>query len=156
MSKLPIWGRFTRWRGADGRDASGTTAVEFALIAPVLVLLTIGVVDLGMAIHAAMRLAESTRIGAQYALGDIDDTAGIQNAVLYATNLPPAEVTPTVSARFCECDSVGATCGTVCASGFDASEYITVTAEMTFESILSYPWLDTPVILTQSTTIRIN
>lgn len=142
------------WRIMKGRD-DGSAAVEFALIAPVLVLMLIAVVDLGLVMIDNVRLSSAVRAGAQFAMQDPDDKTSIRTVAVNATTLTidPADIT--VSDKFCECDGVVSACDTTCASGFAPGEYVTVTATTTVTSILSYPWLPSPTTLSQSTTIRV-
>lgn len=49
-------------------DRGGATAVEFAFIAPVLFLLTLGMIELGMILFEYHRVGEATRRGARVAL----------------------------------------------------------------------------------------
>jgi Flp pilus assembly protein TadG len=44
------------------------TTVELAIIAPVVILLLIGMVDLGVAVYSSNTLAEAVRAGARYAV----------------------------------------------------------------------------------------
>ena len=64
----------------------GRVAVEFAIIVPVLVVLTLGAVDYGAAANVATKLDSAARAGAQYGLNHPADTCGIAAAVLNATN----------------------------------------------------------------------
>ena len=50
------------------RDRSGAAAVEFALIAPVLFLLTLGIIEVGMILLEWHRIGEAARDGARVAL----------------------------------------------------------------------------------------
>lgn len=49
------------------RGDAGTALVEFALIAPVLILLLVGILDLGRAMNASITLANAAREGSYYA-----------------------------------------------------------------------------------------
>ena len=50
------------------RDRSGAAAVEFALVAPVLFLLTLGIIEVGMILLEWHRIGEAARDGARVAL----------------------------------------------------------------------------------------
>ena len=54
-------------------DRSGVAAVEFAIIVPVLLALTMGVIDFGMYIGTRIELEQALRAGGQYALKDPTD-----------------------------------------------------------------------------------
>ncbi len=49
------------------RDRSGVAALEFAFIAPVLILLTVGIIDVGRMMWTASTLDHVAREGARYA-----------------------------------------------------------------------------------------
>ncbi len=61
------------WRPSIGRKARdrGATAVEFALVLPLLLLLVFGIIDFGRALNAQITLTQAAREGARLeALGD--------------------------------------------------------------------------------------
>jgi Flp pilus assembly protein TadG len=67
------------------RDESGQAIVETAFVAPILVLLLVGLVDYGRFMHDGILIANAARAGAQYASQNVrtaNDISGIQNAVL--------------------------------------------------------------------------
>ena len=49
------------------RDTGGTSMVEFALVAPVLFLLLVGILDLGRAVNAYVTVSNASREGSHYA-----------------------------------------------------------------------------------------
>jgi Flp pilus assembly protein TadG len=61
------------------RDERGQTAVEFALIAPVLIILLLGIIQLGVAFHDYVTITDAARAGARKAItarfgaGSFDD-----------------------------------------------------------------------------------
>ncbi|WP_437171125.1 TadE/TadG family type IV pilus assembly protein [Falsiroseomonas sp. E2-1-a4] len=105
-------------------------AVEFAIIAPVLITLLAGAANIGFAADHGIRLANAARAGAQYATVLPGDAAGAQSAA--QAILPGASVT--VAPMVCTCPLSGATggptvgCNTACATGM--ARYITVTVSM--------------------------
>ncbi len=65
--------RAMNWRPSNGRKARdrGATAVEFALVLPLLLLLVCGIIDFGRALNAQITLTQAAREGARLeALGD--------------------------------------------------------------------------------------
>ena len=50
------------------RRQEGTSTVEFALVAPVLLLLLIGILDLGRAVNAYVTVSSAAREGSHYAI----------------------------------------------------------------------------------------
>ncbi|MGA3399360.1 MAG: TadE/TadG family type IV pilus assembly protein [Acetobacteraceae bacterium] len=111
----------------------GIAATEFALIAPVMLTLLLGVYDVGNAIQERLQLEQAVRAGAQYALSWPDQTSGISAAISAA--LPPSWTSPTVtvSAPACWCWSSGGgatstPCSATCAEGSTKRSYVTLTA----------------------------
>lgn len=133
-----------------GRAAGGAAAVEFALLAPVLVVVLSGIVGYGLAMFDKIDLVSATRAGAQLALIDSSDTSAIENAVVGATGLgiTAADVSTT---EYCEClDGSTITCGATCGDGSDNRHFMTITA--TFDHTLLL--IGNTVTLTGETTVR--
>lgn len=97
------------------RSKSGNAAIEFAFIAPLLVLLLSGIVELGLAVRTSYALQEGLLSGANQASHRGFDKTAISNAI---TSSSPTLAKATVSiSSFCGCPegnsiSVIATCDT--------------------------------------------
>jgi Flp pilus assembly pilin Flp len=80
---------------AFSREDRATSAVEFALIAPVLFLLLIGIIDLGRAVNAYVTVSNAAREGTHYlALHPTANPASIADAVRQRVSpLDPTQVT---------------------------------------------------------------
>jgi Flp pilus assembly protein TadG len=90
------------------RDRRGISAMEFALIAPVLITLLLGAFDLGNAAFQYIQLDQVVRAGGQYALSNPSDVTGIGNVVsTAATDAGLTSVTVTGPTYFCSCDPAG-------------------------------------------------
>lgn len=50
------------------RDQRGQTAVEFALLAPILIVLLLGIIQVGLAFHNYVTLTDAARAGARQAI----------------------------------------------------------------------------------------
>ncbi|MDJ0391285.1 pilus assembly protein [Roseomonas sp. E05] len=95
----------------------GVSALEFALVAPVLALMALGGFDLGNAVLQNLRLEAAARAGAQYAFTRPTDGAGITAAI--RANLPGwADITVPDPVVACRCEDgstvscTGGSCGT--------------------------------------------
>jgi len=62
--------------------ASGQELVEFAIVLPLLLLVTFGVLDLGRIFHVAITITNAAREGARYGMRHSDDMDGIVVATL--------------------------------------------------------------------------
>ena len=126
------------------RDCTGVAAVEFAVVAPVLITLLGAAVDLGTAVDRSIRLENAARTGAQYATRKPGDATGAQTAAMAALTAVPgwSGATVTVGQMQCECLSANgagggnlssANCSATCSNGM--ARYITVTAMRSFTPI---------------------
>jgi len=150
-------------RGFFGRD--GTALVEFALAAPILVTVVLGIADFGMMAAQTTALEGATRVGAEYARNnatcqaDVTGTScisGIETAMTSSGNFSPPITFPSSPSASCECDDgTSITCGTTCVGAGKTPNrvLVTVTASQTFNPIL--PWPGIPTSLTASTELRI-
>ena len=58
-----MWKRTARRALASDRDERGAAMVEFAMILPLLVLLTFGIIEFGVAFNASSSVSQSSRAG---------------------------------------------------------------------------------------------
>jgi Flp pilus assembly protein TadG len=141
------------------RDTRAVSAVEFALMAPLLIAIWIPVVDLGAWLSQKTQVQDAAQAGAQFALINGWDSTGIQNAVTSATKLSSITASPAPS-RSCGCATGTAVspvaCGSVCADGANAGLYVTVNAKSFYTPLISYPMLGSSISLVAASTVRIN
>ncbi len=121
-------------------NRQGVAAVEFALVAPVLILLFVGLADFGLATAEKMRLIDSARAGAQYAASNPTDTAGTTAAVKNATSGLTGTGLSVALTQSCGCnDGSTVTCGSGCASGSEWT-YVTVAVSENYPLLINFPW----------------
>lgn len=84
--------------------------VEFALILPFLILIIMGVFDLGRAIYGYNVISNSAREGARYGIVHCDvqsntlDTTGVQNtAIGKSIGIDPADITSVTATKSPDC-----------------------------------------------------
>jgi len=139
---------------------SGSAMIEFALLAPFLLILMAGAYDFGRALYEQYRLTAAANAGAQYAFYQLappqNGTAGwttisseIATIVQQYANNSSISVTPTQ----CGCPTTTGVCGTatsggVCAvgegSGANAptsNSYVVVQATESFSTLINYPFI---------------
>jgi len=140
----------------------GAVLVEFALAAPILVTLVLGIADFGMLAANTAALEGVTRVGAEYARnvckGDMSSSciSGIKSAMTSTGNFNPPITFPSDPSASCECDDGSSiTCGTTCTGAGKVPNrvLITVTASQQFSPIL--PWPGIPTSVTASTEMRV-
>ena len=140
-------------------DTSGVAAIEFAIIVPILMLMVVATADIGMGFYFKMQVEDSAQAGAAWAIkhGYFDANA-ISNAVTSAVSAPAISVSP-APVQFCGCASVSGistvTCGTTCSGGILSGTYTTVSAQMTYNTILPYGFFPSTYNLSSQSTVRL-
>lgn len=131
-----------------GADESGTSAIEMALLAPILATMMIGMVDLGSAYSAKLKLVQ----GAQRAVEKIQRfgvgvTGKTDEASLKAEAADGAgiEVAKVVVTSWLECTSSGGTVTTKaydgsCATGEAFARNVHIDAEGTYTPMFTMKW----------------
>ena len=133
--------RFTTIAHALRRADAGQAIAEMAVIAPLLLLLLIGLVEVGRFANFSILVGNAAHAGVQYGSQNLvtaADNAGMQNAALAdAQNVAGLTATAT---HFCKCsDGSASTClPTDCAASHRLL-YVQVDTTGTFPSLLHYP-----------------
>ena len=123
-----------RWRTQAQR---GAVAIEFAVVLPFLVFGTLFLVDYGIGVYWHTQLDAASRAGAQFAMDDKDDATAIEAAVKAAADLPPADVTVTIT-EFCECSfDSGSTCNPGTCGGGDPRHFLRIQASYDVDTLLA-------------------
>lgn len=138
------------------RDERGVSAVEFALIAPMLVAMMVCIADFGLGYYTDTQLANAAQAGAAYAVQKGYDVAGMTSAAQSSSKLSNVGVTP---AQFCGCPSadgvIGTSCSTICNDGLRAGTFAQVTATVDYTTLVPYPGLPSVFHLSEKTTARL-
>ena len=140
----------------------GIATIEAAIVLPLLVLFLLILFDFGRVMYAAVTTTNAARAGAGYGaqhVGTIIDAAGIKTAALQdATDLPVdasnAESVIVSSQRICRCagSTSNVSCETLPCSG-DIEQYVEVTANRTFTTLVPYPGIPEEIEITRSATM---
>lgn len=120
----------------------GAAATEFAVVAPIFILLVIGMIELGRGLMVQQVLVNASRVGARQAIAVGSSSADVQAAVVdYAQGVAVSGVTVNVSP-----DPAGATAGTM----------ISVEASVPYGSVswLPAPWFLGGTMLTAESVMR--
>lgn len=121
-------------------DDRGNMAVEFALVAPIMMALIIGVADFGIAAREKATLQAAARAGLQAVLVDADDTDGAE--AIAETMAPQATVAVSES---CKCaDGTTVACDGTCAVG-SVRRWVSVTASRDLTLLFPWPGIDDPL-----------
>lgn len=113
------------------RNTNGAAAVEFGLIAPILVTLLIGIGTYGLEIITYSKMREAVSAGAQYALTTSDTTSDISSVVGAAWDDKPSDGTVSVTQQ-CLCAGAVNDCSTACPDGDYPQKMTTITASQSY------------------------
>lgn len=146
--------RLTAFRGA----ADGTSAIEFGIIAPMLVAVMVPLIDLGLGFYQKMQVEDAAQAGAQYAMAHGWNSTAIQNAVSAATGIAGLTASPAPT-QSCGCPNgtsvTPAACGNNCDDNQPAGTYVTVSAQAVYGTLIPYPGLGNSITLTAQSMARI-
>ncbi|HEV2551365.1 MAG TPA: TadE family protein [Stellaceae bacterium] len=138
-------------RGLGTED--GNAAVEFAIIAPVLVGLLVPVADYGLYIYDQMQLNLAAQAGMEYAARNGWAPAGIQQAAVNASPALSLTVQSVTPSQFCGCPSGNTIAQQNCSDPNTGQQahcnndpaqplvgtYVNVTATYQFNTLFHYP-----------------
>ena len=153
VTRHPLTALLRRAAAAD----EGAAAIEFGILSAVMMIFLIGATDLGMAAYSDAQVQTSAQSGAEYAAAHTFDATAISNAVTNSTSASGISASPAPT-KFCGCPSASgvttATCGSTCADGSIAGNYVRVTATRSYSTMIAYPGLPNPLVQTSVTTVR--
>lgn len=138
---------FERTAKKFARDKRGSSAIEFAVGAPVLLIGLIIVTDIGLAISNRMHLDQSVRAGAEFAMNNVEDETTLEDMVKSAAtgaygdqlnDVDSSEI-PTVDVtKVCECpdaSGVAVSCTTLCTGDLPPSIFYDFAASKDYQGI---------------------
>jgi len=136
--------------------------VEFALVAPMLIMLLVGLIEVGRFAYFAILAANAARAGVQYGAQNLQtavDTTGITNAVVAdGQNLPNWTAAGGVVVHYL-CSVNGGTPAN-CVTGANGPApntvyYVSVQVTGTFKSLLNYPGLPASLPVSGNAIMRV-
>ncbi len=140
----------------------GTAVVEFAILAPVLIFLLIGLVEIGRYTYFALLASNAARAGVQYGAqttGTAADVAGMQFAASGdGAALPSSWGTPAASNYCLVTNSDGSLGGACPATGTPQANwtyFVRVTVSGTINPIFHYPGIPTSVPISATAVMRV-
>jgi Flp pilus assembly protein TadG len=140
-------------------DARGTAAIELALLAPFLALMTTGGFDFGRALYEQHRLTSAARAGIQYAIqssSNWTNSTGIVAAARADANDTTAQAL-TISTGQCTCPGGSTKCAatSICTGSTVSGTYVQVTVSESYATLVSYPFVTTPLSLSSQAIVRV-
>ena len=155
------------------RKQCGQAMVELAVVLPFLLLLGLGVIEMGRYAYIAMLIGNAAHAGAFYGSqsnGQSVDTNGITKAADYdfagavattnANGQPVSKLTVTSSVS-CGCDSAGTVTSqacsdpTVCSATSRWVIIVSVTATGNFNSLFNYPGIPSPLAISRTASMPV-
>ncbi|MGZ6147545.1 MAG: TadE/TadG family type IV pilus assembly protein [Vulcanimicrobiaceae bacterium] len=128
------------------RAEGGTSLIEFALLAPVVIFLLLGLIEIGRFAYFSILAGNAARAGVQYgaqSTTSATDVPGMRQAALAdGQNVPNLTASPTPA--YCTCaDGTAVSCKStaVCPAPSHRLVFVKVVATGTFTSLFKYPGL---------------
>jgi Flp pilus assembly protein TadG len=148
--------RCLRLRGRNlRRDQRGVTAIEFAVIAPVMIGMFVSISDFGLGLYTQVQLANAAQSGAAYAMQKGYNSDTMKTVAQASTRLTGVTV---ATSQFCGCPSAtGVTvtsCTASCGDGLTAGTFAQVIASKTYSTLLSYPGIPSTINMSETATAR--
>jgi len=161
-------------RSKGTRSSSGQALVELALVIPALLLLTLGVIELGRYAYISILVGNAARAGAAYGAQSITKTGTNNPDIVTAARLDfagtnnsngldPSTLTVT-NFTTCGCD-IGGTIASDTAGNCTPSTPPTcaghwvvtlhVTASGSFSALFNYPGIPTPLAISREASMRV-
>jgi len=130
------------------KDQGGASAIEFALIAPVLGLATVLAFDVWMGATSVLQMRSAVETGAQYVMNGSSNDATTQSLAYQNWEDRPANGAVTVT-RNCMCGQATNVCTGLCPDQSPPAVYVTIQATGTGKGV----FLSTS--LTESQVVRV-
>jgi Flp pilus assembly protein TadG len=178
----PVEGRRSRVGNGPGilKSSSGQSLLEVALLTPMLLALLLGAIELGRYAYMSILVGNAARAGAAYGAQSLAlsiDVAGIATAADndFQNNGQNISTLVVSSSTSCGCDTGGSPpiptvtnlCSTQSNPGLGSAIascssptshwviMVSVTASGTFNSLFNYPGIPSPIIVSNTATLRV-
>ena len=137
-------------------DSRGSSATEFAAIAPVLALLALGIIDGWSLADSTLSARAAVQAAAKYFIGGGSSTSSAQSIALASWDSSPKDAAVSI-VQACICENAPVACsGTICAStSMPPNQFMTISATGTWTAPFSVKFLGSQVSLNQTQVIRV-
>ena len=147
-----------RWMLIFAQAEGGQSIVEMAILAPFLLFLAVGMIDVGRYTFVAIAVENSARAGVQYGAQSSTtrtDFTGMQTA---ATNDAGSSMGVTASATAtCICSNGAAsTCLPSDCSTSHELQYVSVTSTATINALIVYPGIPQPLVVQRTAVMQVS
>jgi hypothetical protein len=120
-------------------DASGSSAAEFALVLPAVLLFLLGIIDVGRFAWSLNEVEKATQVGARHAVvtnivatgfNDADFADACGDPLIVGDRIACADAFPPVTCNEAGCGCAGGDCGAVDAGGYDGDAFQAILSRM--------------------------
>lgn len=125
------------------KDQRGVAAIEFAIIGPVLLVMTIGAVDIGRMFYTRQGLEYATEEAARYYM--LNPTAAASAVTTYLRGKMPGNMGPNVAVAYADTANCNSNAAVTCT---------TITATYAFSFVGSYVGLGTQSLRATARAVR--
>ena len=130
--------------------------MEFALVAPVIVLLLAGLIDGSRLIVANMEVKAAAQAGADFARINGFNAQAIEGAVASGTSLAVnATPAPSLETACVSGLTITQTVQTICPNGGVTGAYVTVSAQAPFTTLMPWPGVSSPTTVSAQSLVRL-
>lgn len=140
------------------RCRRGNVAVEFAFLAPLLVIMALGAFDFGRFGLGLLRVSSAARAGVQYGTLDHSTANDIANMIQSARDdaVDPGDALTVTARQFYRCPSgLETTSSDPCPDGAYPPLYVEVTVADTLDLLFAYPGVPGTVALAAASRMRV-
>ena len=129
LSRTPMWKRLAK-------DRSGVTAIEFAMVAPMMAAAMVMTLDVSLYVVNRTRMHSGIRAGIQYLMDNGRDLTQLETIVATSWSEKPANYNIETE-RYCLCSDVRHVCNVLCADDSAPESYFSISATGTLEGLVS-------------------
>jgi Flp pilus assembly protein TadG len=138
---------------------AGQSAVEFAMILPVLIVLLLVALDFARLYNMGLAVTDAARAGAQYGAQNPATAVNVLAIEQAACNsMPNVACTPgtnAIASSFCQCSGTTVSCTSPGTCATYVQNFVQVTTSATFSTIVPYPGIPSSIPLTGSATMQV-
>jgi Flp pilus assembly protein TadG len=145
-------------KGSRVRRENGQAILELVLVLPILLMLTLGVIEFGRAAYYDIAVADAARAGAQYAsqsMANAYDQRSITQAALNNSQLDTGPGLGVAVQQFCACPGGGVSGGCPTSGCTYPIVYVTVSTNYTLNPLFTYPGISSTFNLNGSSTLPV-
>src|SRR3954452_7087983 len=133
---------------------AGNVSVELALLAPILMLIFLGLVEYGRAYTEKLNLSRMARVQLQYAVENIGATEVLDEIDGHSATLSNGDTVTYTATTSCMCLGAATGCQTLCDGTSLPEMQIQVAATRSLTPLIFFPGHSGPLTLSATTSMR--